>query len=223
MAIHTRLYDINRSSNRESVKESLFFRPRLSMEYNVKTYPSIYSPDRTYPIVGISRRYLRMYVKNAKLASKVAENCNASLIVIPLNSGIQYPANEYVKLAWEGSVNEVNVKTKTSRHIQPGEKGLLHLIFSDSTFPSVQVNPPSPIYAVVSSKDALDVFHPRIIEHGFLIGSFIVEVSITSDNSRPCKCYFKVDVGDQWNNLTMSKLSWFHGQIIRLRSWWHFR
>jgi hypothetical protein len=196
MATNTRIFHIDKSPYRDVVQESSFFRPRISIEYNTKQ-TSIYSVDRTYSISGNSRRYLRVNVKNAVFASKLASNCNASLIVIPLNSEKQHPAIEYVRLMWEGEADEVNVNIQTRVHIQPGEKRLLHMIFSDSTFPSILVNPPSPIHASISSKEALDTFHPRIIEHGFPVGDFIVEVTITSDNSRPCKCYFMVNVGSE--------------------------
>lgn len=109
------------------------------------------------------------------------------------------------------------------RHIQPGEKGLIQVIFSDSAFSTISVRPPNPIHAVISSKEALDAFHPRIIEHGFTVGDFKIEIAITSDNSRPHKSYFRVHVGNQWDRLSMSNLSWFEGLVAKLRSWMHSR
>jgi len=223
MATNIRLSDIGGSSNRQAIEEPSFFRPRLSIEYNADKQPSIFSPDRTYTIAGVSRRYLRISVNNAVFMSKVANHCKARLIVRPINRQIQYPTIENVPLTWEGSFDDVNVKTITERNIQPGEKALLHVVFSDSTFATIGVEPPTPIHAVISTKAALDTFPPRIIEIGFIIGDFIIEVVITSDNGRPCKSYFVVHVEEQWNGLKMTKLSWFKGLAAKLRSWMRSR
>ena len=137
-----------------------------------------------------------------------AENCKAKLRVIPEDDGKQYPAIQDIQLAWEGQEGDVNVNTTLEKDIQPHNgRELLHVVFSDSSFPNI----PAPIHAVVSSKQALDTFSLHI-EHGFVVCSFIVKITITSYNSKTCTSFFKIDVGNQWNSLKMNKLSWLEAK-----------
>jgi hypothetical protein len=73
----------------------------------------------------------------------------------------------------------------------------LHIIFSDSSFPNTPVDPPTPIHAVISSKQDLDTFSLHV-EHGFVVG------------------IFKVHVGKQWDRLEMKQLSWSQRRRVKL-------
>jgi hypothetical protein len=206
-------------TKRREDDKRFFNRPRFRIEHDENRYPSIYAPARTYLPLDISRKYLRIHIRNK--GKTVAQNCKASLIVIrSYPKQQQYPAIEDVQLAWEGSSNEVNVNTTIAREIQPDERALLHVIFSDSSFPNIPVKPPTPIHAVISSKETLDTsFQPRIIEHGFVIGDFNIEITTHSDNTKAHKCYFRVHVGEQWDMLSMKRMTWFEVSRLRLRSW----
>jgi len=186
-------------------RNGFFRRARLHIQHNERRYSSIYAPARTYPNIGISRKYLRIQVRNR--GKEVATNCEARLIVIRTIAQ-QSPAIEEVILGWEGTVGNVNKNIQRTQFIDPKSRQLLHIVFSDSTFPTIQVDPPNPIHAVISSKATLDSFiNPRIIEHGFVPGQFIVKISVTSENAN-CHEYFKIDVNNQWDKLSMKKLSW---------------
>jgi hypothetical protein len=183
-----------------------FRRARLHIQHNEKKFRSIYAPARTYPNIGISRKYLRIYVRNK--GKEVATNCEARLIVIRA-IGQQSPAIEEVVLGWEGIVGNVNKNIQITHSIDPKSRQLLHVVFSDSTFPTIQVDPPNPIHAVISSKATLDSFiNPRIIEHGLVPGQFIVKINVISENAN-CYEYFKINVDNQWDMISMKKLSWF--------------
>ena len=117
-------------------------------------------------------------------------------------------------LGWEGQAGTVNVNMESSKDIDPKARQLVHVVFSDSSFPTRTVDPPSPIDAVISSRDALVFRPPRIIEHGFVPGDFIVKISITCERAS-CEDYFRIRVGNEWNRLTMSKLRWFEKNRFR--------
>lgn len=104
-------------NKRSEDNKGFFNRPRLRIKHNQKKYPSTYAPERTYQSEDISRRYLRIHVKNR--GKKKAENCVAKLIVILQNDEQQYPAIEDIQLAWEGQAGEVNVNTTHKKDIQP--------------------------------------------------------------------------------------------------------
>ena len=137
---------------------------------------------------------------------KSQKNCRARLIVIP-TAQQQYPAIQDVPLTWEGQ--DVNVDTNIEKDIQPNSRELLHIIFSDSTFPTVNVDPPTPIHAVISREEFLDNTSSQFIESGFIVGDFKIKVTITSDNAKECKSYFSVYVGNEWDQLSMKKIPWF--------------
>lgn len=168
-------------------------------------YPSIYAPERTYR--DIHRKYLRIYVKNKH--GSIACCCRSTLRVIPTIQQ-QYPAVQDVALTWEGSAGDVNMNTSIEKDIQPNSRELLHVVFSDSTFPLIAVNPPTPIHAVVSSKDVLDTFdNQNIIERGFIIGKFTIRITVTANNAKSHESYFVVYVDKKWNKLKMKRLSRF--------------
>jgi hypothetical protein len=122
----------------------------------------------------------------------------------------QYPSIQEVALTWEGVAGDVNMNTSVEKDIQPNSKELLHVGFSDSTFPTTSVNPPTSIHAVISSKDLLDTFdNQHIIERAFIVGDFTIKIIITSDNAKSCNSYFSVHVGKEWNELRMKRLSLF--------------
>jgi hypothetical protein len=62
----------------------------------------------------------------------------------------QYPSIQEVALTWEGVAGDVNMNTSVEKDIQPNSKELLHVGFSDSTFNTTSVNPPTSIHAVIS-------------------------------------------------------------------------
>lgn len=80
----------------------------------------------------------------------------------------------------------MKVNTNIEKDIQPNSKELLHVIFSDSTFPSVKVDPPTPIHAMISTKELLDNTKNQFVERGFTVGDFKIKVTITSDNAKAC-------------------------------------
>ena len=185
-------------------RNRFFRRARLHIQHNERRYSSIYAPARTYPNIGISRKHLRIYIRNK--GNEVATNCEARLIVIR-TIALQSPAIEEVILGWEGTVGNVNKNIQTTQSIDPKSRQLLHGVFSNSTFPTIRVVPPNPIHAVISSKATLDSFiNPHIIEHGFVTGHFIVRITVVSENAN-CHEYFKIDVNNQWDMLSMKKLS----------------
>jgi hypothetical protein len=118
----------------------------------------------------------------------------------------QYPAIQEVALTWEGVAGEVNTNTSVEKDIQPNSRELLHVAFSDSTFPTTNTDPTTPIHAVISSKDLLDTFdNQNIIERGFIVGDFIIKITITANNAKSCYSYFSVHVGKEWNELNMKR------------------
>jgi hypothetical protein len=130
----------------------------------------------------------------------------------------QYPALQEVALTWEGSAGNVNMNTSVEKDIQPNSKELLHVVFSDSTFPAMSVDPPIPIHAVISSKDILDTFeNQHIIERGFIVGDFIVKITITSNNAKLYKSYFSVHVDTEWDKLRMKRLDWLETKALSLK------
>ena len=200
MAVSSVIYTQRCKNNK-----GFFSKPRFTIEHDENKYPNIYAPARTYQSLNLSRKYPRIRVRNK--GKTVAQNCKASLIVKPRIQGQQYPSIEDVQLAWEGSSNEVNTNTTIIRDIQPDEKARLHVIFSDSSFPNIHVDSPAPIYAVISSKEVLDTYiKPRIIEHGFVVGDFDIEVTICSDNAKAHKCHFRIHVRENWLGLSMERL-----------------
>ena len=66
------------------------------------------------------------------------------------------------------------------------------------------MNPPSPIHAVISSKEALQSLTPRIIEHGLVPGNFIVKITVTSEKANCHEC-FEIHIDREANKLTMKK------------------
>ena len=61
--------------------------------------------------------------------------------MIPQYDRKQYPAIEDVQLAWEGQSGDVNVNTIIEKDIPPYGEELLHVVFSDSSFPNTPVDP----------------------------------------------------------------------------------
>ena len=62
-----------------------------------------------------------------------------------------YPAIQEVILGWEGSVDGVNENIEPGKDINPKSRELVHVVFSDSSFPTISVDPPPPKHAVISS------------------------------------------------------------------------
>ena len=190
-----------------------FNKSRLSIKHDEREYPSIYAPTRTYTSVNISRKYLRIHVENK--GNVTAYKCKARLRVIRTVDQ-QYPTIEDVQLAWEGSKGDINVNTTIEKDIYPNAPELLHVIVSDSSFPNIPVEPSNhPIHAVISSKDTLDTFNPRIIEHGFVVGDFVFGIIVTAERAK-CISYFRVHIDSQWDKLSMKKLSVL--ETLRIRS-----
>lgn len=66
-----------------------------------------------------------------------------------------YPAIQEVILGWEDSVDSVNENIGPRKEIDPKSRELVHVVFSDSSFPARLVDPPDPKHAVISSTVAL--------------------------------------------------------------------
>jgi hypothetical protein len=124
------------AANVVRIGKDFFNRPRLSIKYDENKHPSIYAPARTYPSAGISRKYLRIHVENN--GNVAAHKCKARLRVIRTVNQ-QYPAIEDVVLAWEDSEGDVNMNTTTEKDVHPNAPELLHVIFSDSSFPDIPI------------------------------------------------------------------------------------
>jgi hypothetical protein len=156
-----------------------------------------------------------MRVRNK--GKKKAENCIAKLRVIPQNNEQQYPAIQDISLAWEGQTRDVNVDITLKKDIQPHGEELLHVIFSDSSFPNVPADPPTPIHAAISSKENLGTFSLHI-EQGLVVGNYVVKITITSDDThkKPYTAFFNVFVDKEWNNLEMKRLSWSKRRRVKL-------
>jgi hypothetical protein len=200
------------AANVVRIGKDFFNKPRLSIKQDEKKYPSIYAPARTYTSVGISRKYLRIHVENR--GNVAAYKCKARLRVIRTVDQ-QYPAIEDVVLVWEGSKGDVNMNTTIEKDVHPNAPELLHVIFSDSSFPNIPVEPSNPIHAVISSKNMLDTFNPRIIEHGFVVGDFVFGIIVNTERAK-CISYFKVHIDSEWDKLSMRKLSVF--ETLRIKS-----
>ena len=114
--------------------------PELVVEYDEK-YSSEYSPKLTYQPQNIWRKFLRIHVRNKH--RRIAYCCRATLMVRRLVAQ-QNPAVQEVALTWEGWSGNVNMNTSLEKDIQPNSKELLHVMFSDSTFPTTHVDPPVP-------------------------------------------------------------------------------
>ena len=108
--------------------------------------------------------------------------------------------------------------TSIEKDIQPNSKELLHVVFSDSTFSTMPVDPSAPIHVVISSKDVLDTFdNQHIIERRFIVGDFIIKITITSDNAKSHKSCFSVHVDTEWDKLRMKRLDWLETKALSLK------
>ncbi|MGH9911853.1 MAG: hypothetical protein ACRD4W_05380 [Nitrososphaeraceae archaeon] len=184
---------------------SRFFRkPELIIEYDNKR-PNIHWPARTctFNDVTIHRQYLRVNIWNK--GQGPAEHCKARLIVKPINNQKQYPSIEYVELAWGGDTRYIQVNTITEESIQPKERKLLHIIFSDSQFPSVKGDPPNPIHACILSKQNLERVGIFPVEQGFIVGEFVVEITVVSGRAH-VREEFIIHVDEEWSKLSMEKM-----------------
>jgi hypothetical protein len=194
--------------------KGFFSKPKLVVEHDEK-YESIYAPERTYQPQNIHRKFLRIYVGNK--GGSIARRCTAILMVRPTVEQ-QYPAVQEVALTWEGLAGDVNMNTSIEKDIQPNSKALLHIVFSDSTFPNTYVDPPTPIHAVISSKDILDTFdNQHIVVRGFIVGDFIVRITVTSNNAKSHKSYFNIHVDTEWDKLYMKRLNWLKTKALSLK------
>jgi len=128
-------------SHRGKSRNRFFRKPRLKIQHNEDRFQAIYAPRRTYTDTQISRTYLRIHVKNS--GRETATNCQARLITIPT---IQqpFPAIQEVILGWEGTVDGVNENIESRKEIDPKSRELVHVVFSDSSFPTIPVVPPEP-------------------------------------------------------------------------------
>jgi hypothetical protein len=184
---------------------SRFFRkPKLKIQHDEANLPAIYSPQRTYTDTQISRTYLRIHVRNS--GGETATNCEARLITIPTVEQ-PYPAIQEAILGWEGSVDGVSEKIEPRKDINPKSRELVHVVFSDSSFPTIPVDPPEPKHAVISSMSALRSERPRIVENGYSPADYDIKITVTSGNVS-CRAYFRLHVDAQWNRLSMRKLGW---------------
>ncbi len=125
-----------------------------------------------------------------------------------------YPAIQEVILGWEGSVDGVNENIEPGKDINPKSRELVHVVFSDSSFPTISVDPPPPKHAVISSTAALTAQTPRIVENGYSPADYDIKITVTSGNVS-CRGYFRLHVDTQWNRLSMRKLSWFEKRRLR--------
>ena len=101
-----------------------------------------------------------------------------------------------------------------TKDIVPKSRELVHVVFSDSGFPTIQVVPPEPKHAVISSKEALTAERPRIVENGYSSGDYNIKITITSNNARSIE-YFRLHVDADWKRLAMRKLTWFEKRKFR--------
>jgi hypothetical protein len=126
-------------SQRGKSNNKFFRKPKLKIQHDEVKFPAIYAPQRTYTDTQVSRKYLRIDVRNS--GGKTATDCEARLITIPT---IQqpYPAIQEVTLGWVGSVDGVNENIVSRKDIDPKSRELVHVVFSDSSFPIIEVFPP---------------------------------------------------------------------------------
>lgn len=199
--------------HRGKTRNRFFRRPRLKIQYDENRFPAIYVPQRTYVDTQVSRTYLRVYVKN--FGGEPARDCEARLITIPTVKQ-PYPAIQEVVLGWEGSVDGVNDKIESNKDIEPKSRQLVHIVYSDSSFPARDVKPPEPKHAVIASTAALTDVRPRIVENGYSSADYVIRISITSESaSTSCSEYFRLHVDNRWNKLSMRKLTWLEKRRIR--------
>lgn len=193
---------------------SLFFRPKLKIQFNHPAEQNTFAPQATFG--GYTQRFIRVHVKNT--GYRTVHNCHAQLkvLIVQGDNLMRYPSDDLKPLPW-GRYPQSAQDLAQTRDIQSRGSQLLHIVFSDSDFATTPVPPDTPIrYACVSTIDRLrlDIRPERIannlrVEDSFTNGNFDIEVIITSDEGAYKKTKFRIIVNEDFAQLHMRKLSWF--------------
>src|SRR5918996_2742084 len=189
---------------------TLFFRPKLRLEFDVSE-PTTFTPHlRNYDFVY---RFLKLRIRNT--GHRPVHNCMAQIhILIPRRNNINYmdfPSDEYKQLAWDRSTDLSNVSNTTD--IQGHNFSLVHVVFSCNRFVDR--------YACVSTVTDLNRMIHRT-ENTFNNRRYVVEILVTTEEGPHLKTFFEIDVNQNWELLTMRKMSWIRTKIWKLKNRYYF-
>lgn len=189
-----------------------FFRPKLRLEFDGHRRQNDYAPSSI--IHDHTQRYLRIYVENK--GHRSVHNCQAEIsVIIPDGANeMLFPSDEWKRLAW-GRFPQSNDLTD-KRDIRGHGKELLHIVFSDSRFESIQMS--SEAEKRLAGISSIDTFHSLSSallpegqtylkpQDGFTIGEFDLELSITSDEGPYIQAMLTIQVERNFHELRIKKI-----------------
>jgi hypothetical protein len=189
---------------------TIFFRPRLRLEFDIyerTTFTPHLRTDNT------EFRFLKLRVRNT--GHRTLHNCMAQIhVIIPRSKNVNrmgFPSDEYKQLAWNRSTNLNDLSETTD--IQGHNFSLVHVVFSDRRF--------NGRIACVSTFGDIRSSNHRT-EDTFVPGQYVAEVLITTDEGPYLKTFFDINVDQNWELLTMSRMSWIRNYYWKTRTRYYF-
>jgi hypothetical protein len=175
--------------------QTLFFRPILHVEFDPEKESNTFAPAAN------GRKFLKIRVHND--GKSTAHDCEAKVkVIIPHDSDSRrFPSDDEKKLVWGLNPNLSDLKDTVN--IKKQSLSMLHVIFTDTKFPSVSVREGTR-YASFSTMDALST-QAFAVHDTFSDGEFEIEISINAEETNT-KAHFKVYVDTNYLNLRMNML-----------------
>jgi hypothetical protein len=188
---------------------TIFFRPKLRLEFDINE-PTTFTPHLGNG--NTEYRFLKLRIRNT--GHRPLHNCMAQIhILIPRNNidRMDFPSDEYKQLAWDRSTNLSNLSEATD--IQGHNFSLVHVVFSERRFVGR--------YACVSTFRDLRSGNHRT-EDTFVNRHYVAKILITTDEGPHVKTFFDIEVNQNWELLTMHRMSWIRTKIWKLMNGYYF-
>jgi len=184
------------SYNNPINSQTLFFRPKLRIEFDQENDPNTFAPAFNYT------KYLQIRVHN--YGRSTAQNCKGIVKVIPNKTHhfMNFPSDKkYKKLVWGSEPDLSDLEDNVD--IQKDNWDILHVVFANSSFPSKPVAAPTR-YASFSKKGRL-IKNELAVQDSFTVGNFLIEITINSVETKT-KARFELHVDTDYKNLGMKML-----------------
>jgi hypothetical protein len=167
-----------------------FIKPNLSIDIDDQYFQQLELVNRNGTSTGITQRYLRVLVRNT--GRGIARKCIAEL---GTNTNFR-------KLTWNDGSIEKDIRAKSG-------KEFLHVVFSDSRFPSGSDNNNKKVYAIISTKESLYPEAPYIRNQDAFVelGTLLSQITITAEDGYTKTQKIKINISNQWDRLSMGKVT----------------